>query len=136
MDVRNCKRCRRLFNYTERSRYCPACTEEIEREFQEAKEYIYKHPGVGIHEVAEALEIEASQIKQWIREERLMLSNAENSGIYCENCGESIATGRFCSKCKSQITDTLSNAVTKKEAPKPQAKAKKGERDRMRFLDK
>lgn len=136
MDVRNCKRCRRLFNYTDRSKYCPACMEEIEKQFQEAKEYIYKHPGVGIPEISEELDIEVSQIKQWIREERLALSNADGSGIYCENCGVGITTGRFCDKCKSQLTNSLSNAVTRKEEPKPQQKAKKGERDRMRFLDK
>lgn len=133
MDIRNCKRCRRLFNYTDNSRFCPACMEEIEREFQETKEYIYRHPGVGIQAVAEDLGIDVGQIRQWIREERLVLSDATDSGIYCENCGVNITTGRFCEKCKAELTDSLSSAITKKEAPKPQPQ--KRERERMRFLD-
>lgn len=133
MDIRNCKRCRRLFNYTDNSRFCPACMEEIEREFQETKEYIYRHPGVGIQAVAEDLGIDVAQIRQWIREERLVLSDATDSGICCENCGVNITTGRFCEKCKAELTDSLSSAITRKEAPKPQPK--KPERERMRFLD-
>ncbi len=134
MEVRNCKRCKRLFNYTDRSKYCPACMEAIEEEFHKAKEYIYKHPGAGIHEVSEELEIEIGLIKQWIREERLALSSASDGVITCESCGASITTGRFCEKCKSQLTNNLSQAVTRKPAPEPQ-KSKKSERDRMRFLD-
>ena len=135
MEIRNCKRCKRLFNYTDRSRYCPACTEEIEKEFQETKEYIYRHPGVSIQQISEELEIEVAQIKQWIREERLMLSNASDGDISCENCGAAITTGRFCEKCKSQLTNSLSSAITKKEEPK-KPELKKDEKNRMRFLDK
>ena len=135
MDIRNCKRCKRLFNYTDRSRYCPACAEEIEKEFQEAKEYIYKHPGVSIQGISEALEIEVAQIKQWIREERLVLSDASDGDICCENCGVPITTGRFCENCKSNLKSSLSSAVTKKEAPK-KPELKKDEKNRMRFLDK
>ena len=135
MDVRNCRRCKRLFNYTDRSKYCPACMAEIEKEFDLTKEYIYKHPSVNIKEVSEELDIDIAQIKQWIREERLILSNAADGDIYCENCGKAIATGRFCEKCKSKLTNSLSNAVAKKEAPKPEP-VKKDEKNRMRFLDK
>ncbi len=134
MDIRNCRRCRRLFNYSDNSRYCPSCLEKIEQEFQEAKEYIYRNPGVGIKTISEELGIEVGQIKQWIREERLALSNASDSGIYCENCGVNITTGRFCDKCKSELSSSLSSAVQKKEQEKP-PKLKKSEKDRMRFLD-
>jgi flagellar operon protein (TIGR03826 family) len=135
MDIRNCKRCKRLFNYTDNARFCPACVDAIEQEFQEAKEYIYKHPGVGIQAISEELDIEVAQIKQWIREERLVLSDASDSGITCESCGANITTGRFCEKCKSQLTNSLSGAITRKEAPAQPQKTKKSEKDRMRFLD-
>lgn len=133
MDIRNCRRCKRLFNYTENAKFCPACMEEMEKEFHEAKEYIYRHPGAGIHEISEELEIDVGEIKQWIREERLVLSSAEGE-ITCENCGVAITTGRFCEQCKAKLTNSLSHAVQKKEIPKPEPK--KSEKDRMRFLDK
>ncbi len=134
MDIRNCKRCKRLFNYTDNSKYCPACMEAIEQEFHEAKEYIYKHPGVNIHDVSEALEIEIGQIKQWIREERLTLSSATDGAITCENCGVNITTGRYCENCKKQLTNDLSKAIVRKPEPVVK-KERKSEKDRMRFLD-
>lgn len=133
MDIRNCKRCKRLFNYSDNSKYCPACTEEIEQKFQDAKEFIYRHPGVGIQAVAEEVDVDPSQVKQWVREERLVLSDASDSGIVCETCGVLITTGRFCDSCKSALTNSLSSAITRKEEPKIQIK--KSDRDRMRFLD-
>ena len=40
MDVKNCKKCRRLFNYIGGPAICPQCREELEKKFQQAKEFI------------------------------------------------------------------------------------------------
>ena len=39
MDVRNCKMCGNLFNYTG-SPLCPACNNKMEKKFSEVKDYI------------------------------------------------------------------------------------------------
>ena len=39
MDVRNCKMCGHLFNYTN-SPLCPQCNKKLEERFQDVKEYI------------------------------------------------------------------------------------------------
>ena len=67
-----------------------------------------------------------------VREERLSFSGAGADGFVCEHCGAPITTGRFCEKCKSNMTDSLNEALDK---PKP-APVKKQEKDgnRMRFL--
>ena len=87
MNVRNCRGCGRLFNYISGPSLCPACREKLEEKFQQVKEYIRENPGVGIREVSEACEVETSQINQWLREERLELTEDSPLMLSCESCG-------------------------------------------------
>lgn len=64
MNVRNCKKCGRIFNYVSGMPICPSCREDMEKKFQEVKDYIREHKEAGITEVAEACEVEVRQIKQ------------------------------------------------------------------------
>ena len=68
---------------------CQACRESLEGKFQEVKEYIRSHPGVGIPEVSKACDVEPSQIRQWLREERLEVTEDSPIFLTCEVCGES-----------------------------------------------
>ena len=43
MDVRNCRRCRKIFNYSMGPIYCMSCRQALEEEFQVAKKYIQEH---------------------------------------------------------------------------------------------
>ena len=94
MNVRNCKKCGRLYNYITGINLCPACREELEDKFQEVKEYIYDHPDASIQQISEDCEVEIAQIKRWIREERLTFSDNSVIGIECEVCGALIKIGR------------------------------------------
>ena len=64
MNVRNCRSCGNIFNYVVGQVICPACREKMEQKFQEVKEYIRSHKGVGINEVAEACDVDVAQIRQ------------------------------------------------------------------------
>ena len=136
MNVRNCRNCGRIFNYVTGSILCQVCREKMEVKFQEVKEYIRANPGVGIPEVSEACDVEPSQIRQWLREERLEVT--ENSAIFlsCESCNAPIRCGRFCEKCKVSMTNDFKSAIRSSE-PKMVASPKKSSTDtsaRMRFL--
>ncbi len=136
MEIRNCRKCRRLYNYVgSATKYCPACQAETENKFHEVKEFITKHPGVGIKEVSAAMDVDTAQIRQWIREERLVLSNACEGEITCEKCGVCITTGRYCESCKVLMTNTLRSAYHKGTAVPEQKKINR-DGNRMRFLDK
>ena len=37
MNVRNCKKCGKLFNYVSGAPVCPACKDALEKKFQEVK---------------------------------------------------------------------------------------------------
>ena len=133
MDVRNCRQCGRLFNYLSGPPICQACRDALEEKFQQVKEYVRSNPGATIQMVSEDNDVSVKQIKQWIREERLVISNGMAEGIVCENCGRPIHTGRFCESCKKTMVQDLSNAF---EKPKPAERSLRTEKenDRMRFL--
>jgi len=116
---------------------CQQCKEGLEEKFQEVKKYVYEHPGCGISEVSEECEVEAKQIKQWLREERLQFSEDSTVMLNCETCGAPIRSGRFCEKCKNSMVQTLGNTY-KKEMPKEEPKKKNDnhEKPRMHYLDR
>ena len=131
MDVRNCKGCGRLFNYITGPSLCPKCTKELDDKFTEVKKYIYDHPGAGIQEVSDVMEVSIAQLKRWVREERLEFSEQSNVGLECESCGTMIRTGRFCHACKEKLANNFSSVYRD-----PQMEKKRDRKDaaRMRFL--
>ncbi len=134
MNLRNCSRCGKMFNYIGGQPICEPCKKAIEEEFQKVKQYITENPGADLKKIAEDNEVTTKQIQQWIREERLMFTSGSPIQLQCENCGEPILTGRFCAKCKATMANTLNNTFAK---PKPalQQPVKKESKAGMRFLD-
>ncbi|MCR5756027.1 MAG: flagellar protein [Acetatifactor sp.] len=134
MDIRNCRGCGRIFNYVAGALLCQSCRDKMEVKFQEVKEYIRANPGVSMTEVSEACDVEPTQIQQWLREERLEVTEASAIYLSCEGCGANIRSGRYCDKCKATMTNGFRN-VMRQSAP-VQAPTPKNEKEnpRMRFL--
>ena len=134
MNVRNCRSCGCIFNYVTGPKICPACREKLEMKFQEVKEYIRGHKGVGIPEVAEACEVDAGQIRQWLREERLELSSEAAAALTCESCGKPIRSGRFCEKGVVNMSKGFQEVLNtgRQTAPKPAKNEAEG--PKMRYL--
>jgi flagellar operon protein (TIGR03826 family) len=107
-NVRQCRRCRKLFNYVA-SPYCPRCIDEIDREYRVVRDYIYENPHAGIKEIADATEVNDRTILQLLREGRLELDSSVG-GLSCERCGTSINTGRYCDSCQAQLSSELRQA--------------------------
>lgn len=136
MEVKSCRKCRRLFNYVAGHPICPACREEAEKEFQKVKKYIEENANSDIKTVAEACEVDPQQIKQWVKEERLQFSESSMIGLNCEACGTMIRSGKYCDKCKIQMTNGFKNAfgIGQQKASAEPDMPKKGN-PKMRFLD-
>ena len=132
MEVKNCKGCGRLFNYMSGPPLCANCQRKLEEKFQEVKEYLEENPNSSVNQVSEAMDVSVKQIKQWIREERLSLSQPSGDGVLCEHCGTPICSGRFCDKCKVDMQNSFSSAIEKPKAPEPKKRARDG--NKMRFL--
>lgn len=138
MDVRNCRSCGKLFNYMSGPPICDACKMALEEKFIEVKEYIRENREAPIGKIAEDCEVSVKQITQWVREERLILSEGCHIMIECENCGAPIRTGRFCESCKKKMHGELTGVYTGKaqgEVKDPSGKKLGSNKNRMRFLD-
>ena len=51
MNVRNCRKCGKLFNHIAGYPICPACKDKLEATFQVVKKYIRENPHADIKEV-------------------------------------------------------------------------------------
>lgn len=132
MEVKNCKDCKRLFNYIGGPRLCPDCRAKLEEKFAEVKKFVEENKNASISVVSEEMDVSVQQLNQWVREERLIFAEGSAVMIDCESCGAPIRTGRYCENCKSQMVNKFGGMYKKEEV---QQKRDPRERARMRFLD-
>jgi len=112
-DIRNCRRCGRVFNYIGGAPICPACREQDEADFKRVKEYLYKNPGATLSEVSTILEVSVEKIRAYLKEGRLEIIGGEGNMILeCENCGKAIKTGRFCEECAKELEKDLKSTAS------------------------
>ena len=134
MDVKNCRTCGRLFNYISGRQMCPACRSKLEEKFQEVKKYVEENKSATLSQVAEEMDVPIRQIKEWIREERLILTEAWGE-ICCDSCGKAIKTGKFCDECKRTIANKLSNVYKDNKKTESKNSLRKDTSAKMRFFD-
>lgn len=139
MNVKNCRKCRRIFNYVMGPILCPNCREAEEAKFQEVKKYVQENRRCGMQEVSEACDVSLNQIQQWLREERLVLADDSPIGIGCEKCGKIIRGGRFCPECVNQMTNSFQSTMSgMRRTSSSYEEQRRDTRDgnRMRYLNK
>ncbi len=117
MDIRQCKECGKLFQYVTKP-ICPECLDEFDNMFLKVRDYIYKNPDADIAEIAEKTEVKEKRILEFLKEERLSLSDA-NGVLSCESCGRSIPAGRFCKGCKESLSKALQPPAPVQTKPEP-----------------
>ena len=79
-------------------------------------------------------EISAGKGIQWLREERLELSQDSPMYLTCESCGAPIRTGRFCEKCSGNLTRSLQDVLKEGRAASAKPAKNDAEGPKMRFL--
>ena len=129
--------CGKIFNYVVGPVICPQCKELKEEKFQEVKKYISEHQGADILQVSEECDVDPNQIRQWIREERLQFADDSPIKIACEGCGTMIRSGRFCDKCRAEMTNGFKEAMGLNNKPSMNESARKDTKsggNKMRFL--
>ncbi|MCT4596756.1 MAG: flagellar protein [Vallitalea sp.] len=134
MDIRNCVKCGKIYNYINGIPMCPTCKSHLEDQFQVTKKYIRDNPSATIVQISEECEVPIKLIHQWIREERLIFSKDSQIGIECEICGSSIRTGRFCDVCKHDLHNNLDDALKKQTFVEELSKRR--EENKMWYLDR
>lgn len=111
MEIARCKKCGKLFRKNLDSiELCPACLEAEEKEFSKVKEFFLRNPRSTIEEASKATGVDKKDILHFLREGRLQVAqDAQNidTGLKCERCGKPIFSGRFCEKCRLQLSYLL-----------------------------
>jgi len=138
MEIKNCKRCGKMYSYIAGIPICDQCKQKDEDDFQTVKKYIYEHKGVSLKEVSEACEVSVEKITRFLRDGRLEIKEGTNIILECESCGRPINSGRLCQECSkklerdlSKASNTAANSNTLKEKNEEEGKAKGGG---MRYL--
>lgn len=102
MDVRNCRRCGKIYFY-DGSFICFQCRKEEEEDFKKVKEYFYDYFGVILLEVLNVIGVLLEKILRFLKEERFEIVGESNIILECERCGKVIKIGRFCDECKKEV---------------------------------
>ena len=97
--------------------------------------FLFDNRNSTIRDVVENCDVEESQVRQWVREERLEFSSGIDAGVVCENCGAPISSGRFCEKCKASMINDLQAAGRRPEVEAPKVDKRQTHENRMRFLN-
>ena len=113
MEVTNCRSCGRLFNVLNNETICPNCQKKLDEKFKEVKQLLEENPNASVEKVSTETHTSTKQIRKWIREERLILSEGVLDGITCDRCGKPIRTGKYCDECKAKMANTLMSAFEK-----------------------
>jgi flagellar operon protein (TIGR03826 family) len=119
MDIRNCKRCGKVFNFVG-SAVCAECAQREQEDFAKVREYLFGHPNSTTLEVTKATGVDPKVISRLLREGRLLADNIQVSDgeeLRCEKCGQAISRGRFCEKCVGEMKNEF-----QKTAPSPALK--------------
>jgi flagellar operon protein (TIGR03826 family) len=127
MDVRNCKRCGKIYSY-DGFDFCLKCRREDEEDFKKVKAYLDEYPGANIAEVEEKTEVSSKKVIQFLKQGRLEIEDETNVILTCERCGASIKTGRFCDKCKAEMEREFRQSLGGGRDPKDLSNGKMKER--------
>jgi len=130
MDIKNCKKCGKVFAYNGHN-VCPQCRKEEEEEFKNVKEFIYDNPGATVQMVSEETGVDVKKILRYLKEGKLEIKGDSNLILECERCGVSVNTGRFCNKCISELERELKGSMTEKVKSPSQ-----NSRDKMYVADR
>lgn len=103
MEVRNCIKCKKIFQYLSGPQLCPNCKDQDEKDFQAVKQYLRENPRATITEVAEAMEMTVDKITRYLRDGRLEIAPGSAIILECERCGSPITSGRFCNACSGKM---------------------------------
>jgi flagellar operon protein (TIGR03826 family) len=136
-DVRNCRRCGRIYNYIGGAPLCLSCKEQDEVDFKKVKEYLYDNPKASLTQVSVELDISVEKIKRFLKDGRLEIAGDEgNLVLECENCGRSVKTGRYCQECERSLTSGLRSAASEFKSELDSVKTEKNSSFGMRYMNK
>lgn len=109
-EVRNCRRCKKIFMYTTGPQICDACKKLEEEEYERVRAFVKEFPGATMQEVSRETGVSTHLIYRFLKEGRLEVSESSPIALQCENCGVRIKSGRFCISCSKRLANDMIRA--------------------------
>jgi len=128
MNIVQCTFCKKPFASLG-GRACPACLEQIDKDFITVRDYIYEHKHSNIDIISKETEVPKQIIMHLLKEGRLIIDSPDGDGLLiCEMCKKPINTGRLCKECMGKVSSSMDKNVAdhKKPEPKPEEPNIKG----------
>jgi len=121
MNIVQCQFCKKPFASVG-GRICPACNEQIDKDFITVRDYIYEHKHSNIDRIAKETEVSKPIIMHLLKEGRLIIDSPDGDGLLlCEMCKKPINTGRLCKDCIGKVATSMDKNVTANTKPEPKA---------------
>lgn len=96
-----CNQCQGVMVYKGLGEYqCEDCGAVEHDDYGKVRNYLDNHRGANVSQVSDATGVSHKAIREMIKENRFEVIDNRGGYIRCEMCGESISSGRLCSKCE------------------------------------
>jgi len=128
MNITQCQFCKKPFASLG-GRICPACLEQMDKDFITVRDYIYEHKHSNIDKIAKETEVSKQVIMHLLKEGRLIIDSPDGDGLLvCEMCKKPINTGRLCKDCIGKVSSSMDKNMDahKKPEVKPEEPNIKG----------
>ncbi|NLL67301.1 MAG: flagellar operon protein YvyF [Clostridiaceae bacterium] len=109
-EVKNCRRCRKIFMYSLGPQICDACKKLEDEEFEKVRLFVRDFPGATAQEVSKETGVPTHLIYRFLKEGRLEVAESSPIALLCENCGSRIKSGRFCITCSKRLANDMISA--------------------------
>ncbi|GAB6100033.1 membrane protein [Halanaerocella petrolearia] len=130
MDIKKCKRCKKVFSPVGGAKICPRCKQKEEEDFEDVKEYLWDYPDANLEQITEDTGVDREIIRKFIREGRLLSLDGVNLKVECQRCGTEIDSGKYCEECSGELQQGLkSNKNKQKEKKKNKSNHRMFSRD-------
>ena len=106
-ELKNCKRCKKIFMHAVGPQLCDLCKQKEEEDFEKVRKFLRDYPGATIQEVSKATEVSAQLIYRFLRDGRIEVAADSPIALLCENCGVRITSGRFCVNCSKKLANEM-----------------------------
>ena len=101
-QIRNCKRCAKLFVFVGLP-ICPDCLAKEEEQYRKVKLYLDDHQGASVVEVSDGTGVPADVVVEFLRQGLLVKGNGPDEQLVCMVCKKPITRGRLCPKCEAAL---------------------------------
>ena len=117
MNIVQCQFCKKPFQSLGR-KICPACLEQIDRDFITVRDYIYEHKNSDMDTVCEETGVSKQIILHLLKEGRLIMDDESGAEglLHCEVCRKPINSGRMCKDCKDKVASTMQKNIENKQS--------------------